>query len=110
MTSPHAQRQSGDRLSSPLAQLRHRAAAHRAGALDQRLRAFPSWFLRIECDRCGKTTMLNEAHTGERRGKMVRAARVDYRRPPGIARSGSDRPRRTENQPPTSGTKTMVSR
>lgn len=79
-------------------------------ALNQPFRAFPSWFLRIQCDRCGKTTMLNEAHTGERRGKMVRAARADNRRPPGIARSGSDRPRRTENQPPTSGTKTMVSR
>ena len=44
-------------------------------ALQQPFRAFPSWFLRIECDRCGKTTMLNEAHTGERRGKMGRAAR-----------------------------------
>ena len=33
-------------------------------------RAFPSWFLRIECDRCGKTTMLNEAHTGQRRGSL----------------------------------------
>jgi hypothetical protein len=26
------------------------------------LRAFPSWFLRIECDRCSKVRMLNEAH------------------------------------------------
>jgi hypothetical protein len=24
-------------------------------ALNELLRAFPSWFLRIECDRCGKT-------------------------------------------------------
>jgi hypothetical protein len=24
--------------------------------------AFPSWFLRIECDRCGKVVMLNESH------------------------------------------------
>ena len=24
--------------------------------------AFPSWFLRIECDRCGKVQMVNEAH------------------------------------------------
>src|SRR5262249_37845709 len=30
-------------------------------ALDLPLRAFPSWFLRIECDRRGKATMLNEA-------------------------------------------------
>ena len=40
-------------------------------ALDRPLSAFPSWFLRIECDRCGKATMLNEAHTGERRGTML---------------------------------------
>ena len=24
--------------------------------------AFPSWFLRIECDRCGKVQMVNESH------------------------------------------------
>ncbi len=24
--------------------------------------AFPSWFLRIECDRCGKVQMVSEAH------------------------------------------------
>ena len=24
--------------------------------------AFPSWFMRITCDRCGKDRMLNEAH------------------------------------------------
>jgi hypothetical protein len=32
------------------------------------MRAFPSWFLRIECDRCGEVTTLNEAHTKDRRG------------------------------------------
>ena len=42
-------------------------------ALDMPLRAFPSWFLRITCDRCGKATMLNEAHTGERRGGAGRS-------------------------------------
>jgi hypothetical protein len=26
-------------------------------ALDLPLRAFPSWFLRIECDRCGKANL-----------------------------------------------------
>jgi hypothetical protein len=31
-------------------------------ALDQPFAAFPSWFLRAECDRCGKVTMLNEVH------------------------------------------------
>ena len=30
-------------------------------ALDEPFAAFPSWFLRIECDRCGKDRMLNEA-------------------------------------------------
>ena len=39
-------------------------------ALQQPFRAFPSWFLRITCDRCGKATLMNEAHTGERRGTM----------------------------------------
>ena len=39
-------------------------------ALNQPFRAFPSWFLHIECERCGTATMLNKAHTGERRGKM----------------------------------------
>ena len=34
-----------------------------AEALNEPFRAFPSWFLRIECDRCGKTVMRNEAHT-----------------------------------------------
>jgi hypothetical protein len=29
-------------------------------ALGEPLRAFPSWFLRIECDRCGKVRMLND--------------------------------------------------
>jgi hypothetical protein len=28
-------------------------------ALQQPMRAFPSWFLRIECDRCGKPVMHN---------------------------------------------------
>jgi hypothetical protein len=26
------------------------------------LSAFPSWFLRIECDICGKVVTINEAH------------------------------------------------
>ena len=33
-----------------------------AEALDEPFTEFPSWFLRIECDRCGKVQMLNEAH------------------------------------------------
>lgn len=33
-----------------------------AEALDEPFSAFPSWFLRIECDRCGKVVMHNESH------------------------------------------------
>ena len=33
-----------------------------AEALAQPFRAFPSWFMRITCDRCSKGCMLNEAH------------------------------------------------
>ena len=32
-------------------------------ALDEPFAAFPSWFLRIECDRCGKVQMINEVHS-----------------------------------------------
>jgi hypothetical protein len=41
-----------------------------AEALAEPFAAFPSWFLRIECDRCGKVSMLNEAHTTGRRREM----------------------------------------
>ena len=34
-------------------------------ALDQPFSAFPSWFLRLECDRCGKDRMLAETHTAQ---------------------------------------------
>src|SRR6516225_2903073 len=33
-----------------------------AKALAEPFAAFPSWFLKIECDRCGKVRMLNEVH------------------------------------------------
>jgi hypothetical protein len=33
-----------------------------AEALDEPFAAFPSWFLRIECDRCGKVQMVNQVH------------------------------------------------
>ena len=37
------------------------------------MRAFPSWFLKITCDRCGKDRMLNEAHmTAPQRGMTLR--------------------------------------
>jgi hypothetical protein len=41
-----------------------------AEALAEPFAAFPSWFLRIECDLCGKVSMLNEAHTTGRRREM----------------------------------------
>ena len=33
-----------------------------AEALAEPFAAFPSWFLRIECERCGKVQMVNESH------------------------------------------------
>jgi len=35
-------------------------------ALREPFAAFPSWFLRIECYRCGKVQMINEAHSSWR--------------------------------------------
>jgi len=44
-----------------------------AEAMLEPMRAFPSWFLRVECERCGKVSMLNEAHmTAPRRGIVLR--------------------------------------
>jgi hypothetical protein len=31
-------------------------------ALHEPLRAFPSWFLQIECDRCGKVRLISETY------------------------------------------------
>ena len=36
-----------------------------AEALDEPFAAFPSWFLRIECDRCGKVQMVNQVHSAQ---------------------------------------------
>jgi hypothetical protein len=33
-----------------------------ADALLEPFSAFPSWFMRIECDRCGKVQIVNESH------------------------------------------------
>ena len=53
-----------------------------AEALDEPFNAFPSWFLRIECDRCGKVQMgqpgaLRAAYRGRQQpaGASDRAAR-----------------------------------
>ena len=40
-----------------------------AEAMQQPFGAFPSWF--IECDRCGKITILNEAHANQRQRGIV---------------------------------------
>ena len=40
-----------------------------AEAMGEPFSAFPSWFLRIECDRCGKVQMVNEAHAPWARGR-----------------------------------------
>jgi hypothetical protein len=34
-------------------------------AVDEPLRAFPSWFLLIVCERCGKERMVNEGHMAQ---------------------------------------------
>jgi hypothetical protein len=41
-------------------------------ALAQPFAAFPSWFLRIECDRCGKVRMLNQVHASAAQQNMRR--------------------------------------
>src|SRR6516225_3612532 len=40
-------------------------------ALSEPFAAFPSWFLRIECDRCGTNRKLNEAHVSEAQRRML---------------------------------------
>jgi hypothetical protein len=34
-----------------------------AEAMSEPFRAFPSWFMRVTCDRCGKDRMISETHT-----------------------------------------------
>jgi hypothetical protein len=42
-----------------------------AEAMTEPMRAFPSWFLKITCDRCGKDRMLNESHMTDHQRSMV---------------------------------------
>ena len=35
-------------------------------ALDEPFAAFPSWFLRVTCERCGQERLFNEAHSAQR--------------------------------------------
>jgi hypothetical protein len=34
-------------------------------ALDEPFRAFPSWFMRVTCDRCGQRRMFSETHSAQ---------------------------------------------
>lgn len=43
-----------------------------AEALDQPFAAFPSWFLCIECDRCGKAHLVNEVYARPWRDRRLR--------------------------------------
>jgi hypothetical protein len=40
-------------------------------ALDEPFRAFPSWFLRVECERCRKIQMINEVHAAHWRDRSL---------------------------------------
>jgi hypothetical protein len=37
-----------------------------AKALDEPFAAFPSWFMRVTCERCGQERLFNEAHSAQR--------------------------------------------
>jgi hypothetical protein len=39
--------------------------------MQEPLRAFPSWFLKVTCDRCHKDVMHNEVHMTDRQRGMV---------------------------------------
>jgi hypothetical protein len=43
-----------------------------AEALDEPFAAFPAWFIRVACERCGQERMFNEAHSAQR-GMTIRA-------------------------------------
>jgi hypothetical protein len=48
-----------DGPATPVAVLRRPPASDRTEALDEPFTAFPSWFMRVTCDRCGKVQMVN---------------------------------------------------
>jgi hypothetical protein len=37
-----------------------------AEALDEQFSAFPSWFMRFTCDRCGQERLFSETHAAQR--------------------------------------------
>jgi hypothetical protein len=56
-------------------------------ALAEPFAAFPSWFMRITCDRCGKDGMLNEAHTPRSASGTCRSASCSTHAPRRLRRS-----------------------
>jgi hypothetical protein len=48
-----------------------------AEALQQPLAAFPSWFLRITCDRCGAMRMISERHGALTIREIIASIRYD---------------------------------
>jgi hypothetical protein len=82
-----------DRQGGPATPLAQQWAAIRLPtgeeAVDQPFNAFPSWFLRVECDRCGKLQLVNQVHFG--RSDMLLRVILDKMRhdgcggPPGKA-------------------------
>jgi hypothetical protein len=41
-------------------------------ALEEPFRAFPSWFMRVTCDRCGQQRMFSETHAAGQRDMLIR--------------------------------------
>jgi hypothetical protein len=66
-------------------------------ALDEPLRAFPSWFLPIVCERCGKERMISETHMAQ--GDMSIRAILDRMRHDGCSgRAGTDPAHRAQGR------------
>jgi hypothetical protein len=48
-----------------------------AEALDEPFSAFPSWFMRVTCDRCGKDRMISETHPHKAMREALRMRRYN---------------------------------
>ena len=74
-----------------------------AEALDEPFAAFPSWFLCIECDRCGKVRMIYETHIPVPAMPLLRDI-IDEDAPRRLRRQGreggADHRHRGRQQPP----------
>ena len=67
------------------------------------LAAFPSWFMRITCDRCGKDRMLNEVHAPERQRAMPIRAILDRMRHDGCGGRAGGWSCSPASRPPAAG-------